>query len=127
MVKLKTKKRKKRRYTKKNKWSYSTWKLQGDNSKNFDSFKIYIIKCWDDRETFYKLGKTYTLISKRFEEPESMPYNYEVVYTKESNAYNISRLEKEYHKKLKEYKYVPLKHFHGCQECFSNIKDYDKQ
>ena len=76
------------------------------------------------QETFFKVGKTFTSVAQRFSEPESMPYKFEVVFVKESNAYHISKLEKKYHKELKEHKYKPLKHFHGCQECFCNIKDY---
>jgi hypothetical protein len=47
-------------------WSYTQWKEAADQSKNFDSFKVYIIKCWNENEEFYKIGKTFLTINQRF-------------------------------------------------------------
>jgi len=46
-------------------WSYSLWEQKGLKSVNYDSFKLYIIECWDDNERFYKIGKTFKSIQKR--------------------------------------------------------------
>ena len=40
-------------------WSHTNWQKAGENSINFDSFKVYIIRCWNEEEEFYKIGKTY--------------------------------------------------------------------
>jgi len=102
-------------------WSYSSWEKQGRKSKNFESFKLYIIKCWNDKETFFKVGKTFKPISKRFRSIRVMPYKFEIVYEEIGEALYISKLEKKYQKELKKYKYIPLKQFDGCKECFTNI------
>ena len=51
----------------------------GEKSKNFDSFKVYVIRCWDDNEEFYKIGRTYLKTKQRFKSNKSLPYNYEIV------------------------------------------------
>lgn len=105
----------------KNSWSYSKWENQGKCSNNFRSFKFYIIKCWDNNEIFFKVGKTFRLISERFKNKNAMPYKFEIIYEEIGDAIYISKLEKEYQKKLKEYRYTPFKQFDGCTECFTNI------
>lgn len=108
-----------------NKWSYTDWDKAGKISPHFDSFKLYVIRCWNDDEEFYKVGKTFNKIEQRFREAESMPYKYEVIKELESNSFNISRLEHKFHKQLKEHKYSPTIKFEGCTECFTNIKILD--
>ena len=39
-------------------WTYSNWIKSSKTSKKFDSFKVYILKCWNDEEEFYKIGRT---------------------------------------------------------------------
>jgi len=106
----------------KSKWTYTEWDRLGKESSHFDSFKIYIIKCYIDEEIFYKVGKTFNTIEQRFKEPESMPYKYEVIKEITGNSFYISKLEKKFHKQLKEHKYTPIIKFEGSTECFSNIK-----
>jgi hypothetical protein len=117
--KSKTKKVKSKR------WSYTTWRDDGISSSNFDSFKIYVIKCWDEKEVFYKIGKTFNTIEKRFNDKIKLPYNYEIVLMFSNSALYISRLEKRLQKESKEHKYKPQKNFTGKNECFSAIKMTD--
>ncbi|MGM2770949.1 hypothetical protein, partial [Bacillus cereus group sp. Bce020] len=37
-------------------WGVTKWEEKAMESKVFDSFKVYIIKCWNDNESFYKIG-----------------------------------------------------------------------
>src|SRR5690606_15894237 len=60
-------------------WSIKQWENKASQSKNFDSFKVYIIKCWNDDETFYKIGRTFMSVKKRFCSKKTMPYNYEIL------------------------------------------------
>src|SRR5690606_14342957 len=60
-----------------NGWGISEWQKAGEKSKSFDSFKVYVIKCWNDKETFYKIGRTFKTTSSRFKSRKEMPYNYE--------------------------------------------------
>lgn len=87
-------------------------------SKGKDS-KIYLIKCWNSEEEFYKIGITIKEIKKRFRGC-LMPYNYNIVYEYTSNAGFIWDLEVEHHRKYKDFKYKPKLSFAGQTECFSS-------
>lgn len=100
-------------------WHYSVWERKGKRSVNFDSFKVYIIKCWNDTETFYKVGKTFKKVKERFK--SSIPYNYEVIKIYEGDAKEISLLEQKLNHINKEHSYLPLLEFKGRHECFSYI------
>lgn len=70
-------------------WSYSSWEEQSLKSKYFESFKVYIIRCWNDSEEFYKIGKTFLSTKRRFQSKHEMPYNWEVVKEIESQTGRI--------------------------------------
>ena len=106
-------------------WRYSDWQEAGDESKLFDSFKVYIIKCWNEEEEFYKIGKTFTTVEYRFRNKRQMPYNYEIVKVIIGEARDISKLEKELQKINKDNKYLPNINFGGASECFNTIKKND--
>lgn len=101
-------------------WSYTEWQKAAEASKNFDTFKVYILKCWDENEEFYKIGKTYTSVKRRYHGPSKLPYKYEIV---QEIVFNSARLcceyEKELHNFNKQYRYFPLKNFTGNKECFT--------
>lgn len=97
-------------------WSYTDWENQGQKSKHFNSFKVYIIKCWNDDEEFYKIGKTFTTVTKRFH--KNIPYNYEIVRVYEGSAKEMCKLEKYLQNKNKDFKYIPKLKFGGMYECF---------
>lgn len=102
-------------------WGKSNWKKQGEQSRNFHSFKIYIIKCWNENEEFYKIGRTFKEVKNRFRCKVSMPYNYKVIYTIESNAEKIFDIENMLKKDHEIYKYKPSIYFKGINECFKKI------
>ena len=109
----------------KNIWKYSDWQKAGENSKNFDSFKVYIIRCWNEKEKFYKIGKTFLRIKNRFHASQRMPYNYEVIKVFEGESREVSKLEKKLQKNNKKHKYTPNTIFGGMHECFYKIENYD--
>jgi hypothetical protein len=47
-------------------WKYSDWCKLASKSKYFDSYKVYIIRCFNEDEEFIKIGKTYRTVSLRF-------------------------------------------------------------
>jgi hypothetical protein len=100
-------------------WTHTKWKVAGENSNHFDSFKVYLIKCFNENEEFYKIGKTFVKISKRFSGSDILPYEYIVVGIYEGTPDTISKLENELHKKCKDYCYLPKLKFGGQTECFS--------
>lgn len=38
-------------------WEYSRWEEEASKSEHFESFKVYVIRCWNEDEEFYKIGK----------------------------------------------------------------------
>lgn len=106
-------------------WSYSQWQKVGESSRNFLAFQCYIIKCWNKEEKFYKIGKTYTDVKKRFSGVREMPYNYEIINIQIGTAKYISILENILKKLNKNNYYIPKLKFQGCYECFTTIKDLE--
>jgi len=104
-------------------WKTTDWILAANKSLVFDSFKVYIIRCWNEEEEFYKIGKTFSTVKKRFKSKNLMPYNYEVVNIFEGHAIEISKLEKKLQKENKNNKYIPNIKFLGVQECFKKINN----
>lgn len=102
-------------------WSYSVWEEKGFKSINFDSFKIYIIECWNDNEHFFKIGKTFKTIKHRFKTSKLMPYQYKVIKFIEGDSKYISELELALKNINKENSYLPNKEFNGRYECFSKV------
>ncbi|HWL22328.1 MAG TPA: hypothetical protein VNR38_01015 [Ureibacillus sp.] len=110
-------------------WGFSKWCDAAFKSKVFDSFKVYIIKCWNETETFYKIGRTYRLTKYRFNSKRDLPYNYEVVkelvFDKRAemidNAIDCFYKEIDLKRINKELKYTPMLFFKGMNECFSEI------
>lgn len=102
-------------------WSYSDWEKAGLKSKHFNSFKLYVIRCFNEQETFIKIGKTYTTVAHRFRHKHFLPYEYEVLLIKEGSARFISELEQTYHSALHAEQYTPKLPFGGQYECFNYI------
>lgn len=42
----------------------TVWEEKSKKSKKFDSFKVYVVKCWNATESFYKIGKTFMKLKK---------------------------------------------------------------
>ena len=82
---------------------------------------IYTVKCYDNKEEFFKIGITKRSIQKRFQETKSLPYNYDIVYAYKSNYYNAFYIEQYLQEICKNKSYTPSKYFGGHTECFSEI------
>lgn len=81
---------------------------------------LYLIRCWNDEEDFYKIGITvHKDIRRRFTKKE-MPYKYIVVETICGDVEYIVNVETEAHKEMKGFHYTPKVPFGGhVRECFS--------
>ena len=103
-------------------WGYTEWQKAGEKSKNFDNFKVYILRCWNDEEEFYKIGKTFTKIKLRYSRKKEMPYNFEICKIIISKDFRfICELEERLKRENRNNKYLPLTYFGGRNECFSKI------
>lgn len=106
--------------SKTNAWAHTTWIKAGLASKYFVAFQLYVIRCWNDTEEFYKIGKSYRNITYRFS-GMSMPYNYEIIHVLVDDGKVISEKENYYQNLNKESRYKPLLKFSGMNECFSYV------
>lgn len=110
-------------------WTKTKWVNSGKRSRKFDSYKVYVLKCYNDDEIFYKIGRTYQKVERRFGEKRAMPYNYEILNIIENEDGNYifdleNKLLRLHHKN--KLKYMPKIEFGGQFECFKNILDIDK-
>lgn len=99
-------------------WRDSDWNTAAINSKYFDSFKVYVLKCTTQEESFIKVGKTFRKLSHRFSK-SSLPYNYEILHIITFNSSKeCSKFERDLIQNGKEFNYRPLIPFRGHNECF---------
>lgn len=99
-------------------YTLTNWKNKAKTSKKFDSFKVYIVKLYNEDEVFYKIGRTFTSIKYRF---EKIKYQYEVIKIIEGSAEEIYNKEIELKRLNKTNKYTPKIKFAGMQECYNKI------
>ena len=101
-------------------WTKTSWKKSCEGKVA----KLYIIRCFNDEESFYKIGITNkTSLQERFYHKSLMPYKYEIVKIVESekDPIHIYNLERALHIVHRNVQYSPLIDFAGKTECFSQI------
>lgn len=96
-------------------FKYSRWK----NVQKGRKAKVYFIRLYNDKESFYKVGITYQSLKNRL---RNFPYMYEIINTREfSDPQKALDLELKFKRFYKKYKYKPLIKFGGMCECFKTI------
>lgn len=93
--------------------------------KNNDA-TLYVLKCFNDSELFYKVGITSATVQKRYRKDSYLPYDYEVLFEIKNEAAYIFNLEYRLHDLLKNIKHEPSIYFRGRTECFTTIKPIEK-
>lgn len=84
--------------------------------------RLYVIHCFDDSESFYKIGITTKSVKDRFSGRKQMPYEYTELFSITGEGGFIYDLETRMHKLLKSKLYSPKLTFGGsATECFSEI------
>ena len=103
----------------------SSCAIRGFNRSRFSDISefatLYIIRCFNDDESFYKIGITTKIVNKRFNKI-NMPYDYEVLTSLKTLSGLAFDLEKSLHNYLGESKYQPNIKFNGSSECFLMTK-----
>jgi ssDNA-binding Zn-finger/Zn-ribbon topoisomerase 1 len=97
-------------------WNKNSWIETANQSTHFDCFKLYKIRCYNETESFIKIGRTFNKLQTRLSE---IPYQYEILKIVESDdggyIFDLEKRIKDiYHNK----KYIPLIKFGGMYECF---------
>lgn len=110
-------------------WGLRDWIKLAESSSEFSKYKVYIIKCSSNTESFIKIGRTFKELKNRFCSKLSMPYSYEVISEISDNPFRVFKLENKLKKICKEFSYIPLNKFSGQYECFTPdclelLKDY---
>jgi hypothetical protein len=75
---------------------------------------IYLFKCWDNQEEFFKVGLSLDPLKRS----RKIPYEVEIL---SGNLGELFEVEQEWHKKFKlsGINYRPTKKFKGWTECFA--------
>jgi len=102
----------------KNGWSAAEWGKHGSASDNFEGFTLYVVRLHDEKESFYKVGKTFRCVSSRFRD---VPYRMDVCMTFCGTADSVSEKELRLHKLNKCNKYSPINVFCGKEECYTCV------
>ena len=76
---------------------------------------LYVVKLYNNNESFFKIGTTSTIISRRM---GNIPYKYEVLFEEEIDTYKALEIESICYKELNNY--TPDIKFGGYTECFKN-------
>jgi hypothetical protein len=102
-------------------WSLSDWekKLNKTNAKPI----LYVIRCFNDIESFIKIGITMRSVKKRFSNKTLMPYNFEILLEKTDKPDVIFNTEIIIKKTMKENKFSPLLKFSGYNESFDSSSE----
>lgn len=104
-------------------WTKTSWKAICEGK----IAKLYIIRCYNEQESFYKIGITSKdTLEERFYHSSVMPYEYEIVniISSQDDPVYIYDLERALHTIHKKVKYTPLISFAGDTECFEGIINY---
>lgn len=101
-------------------WTYTAWSKAALGNPGI----LYILRCWNDEEEFYKVGITcQSKVGDRYHNKLRMPYKYEVV--KEIIDHDreyVYKLEKQIKREHKKLAYKPKINFDGSKsECFTKL------
>lgn len=84
---------------------------------------FYVLKCFNEKEEFYKIGITMNTIKSRYSTIKEMPYNYEIVSEVYGETGIIWDTELRQKRKLKDFNYQPKIKFDGSKtECFTKYE-----
>lgn len=85
---------------------------------------FYLIKCWDNEETFYKLGITVNSILTRYGSVKAMPYEWEILLELPDTAEAVYDLEVAFKTEMESFHYKPQISFNGSStECYTQLSE----
>ena len=78
---------------------------------------LYVVRCFNENEEFYKIGITGRTIRQRFS-GKTLPYKYEIIQEIKDVPEIIYNLENDLTKLYRDFKYKPRISFKGETECY---------
>lgn len=105
--------------TSRHSFSHISWT---SHENEFSNPLLYVIRVYNDTESFVKIGITLKTIKARFGIGNNsiLPYSYDILKLIHSDSLTVWNLEKKLHSEYANYSYTPLYKFKGMTECFSN-------
>jgi protein-arginine kinase activator protein McsA len=97
-------------------WTKTNWTKAAKKSNNFYGYKLYLIVCKNENESFFKVGRTFQKVNQRFKR-SIFPYNYRTVSKIIGPGETIYNLEIEFFRAGFK-RYAPQISFAGETECF---------
>jgi protein-arginine kinase activator protein McsA len=97
-------------------WTKTKWVNAGKRSAEFHSYKLYLVICKNESESFFKVGRTFQKVNQRFKKSK-FPYNYRTVSKIIGPSETIYNLEIEFFRAGFK-RYSPKISFDGETECF---------
>lgn len=83
---------------------------------------FYLIKCWNNEESFYKLGITMNSILTRYGSVRAMPYEWEILLELPDTAEAVYDMEVGFKTDMEQYHYSPQISFNGSKtECYNEL------
>jgi len=96
-------------------WTRTSWIDYCENKNQLEPH-VYIVRLFNDNESFVKIGITSNSVFSRM---WKIPYQYEVIRQIIGDPKFVYDKENELHKKYKGFRYKPKIEFGGHTECFS--------
>jgi len=88
--------------------------------------KLYLLKCFNNEERFYKIGVTSRSISRRYGSKKEMPYSYKILWIIEGDPRETFDLEAKFKLAITDIKYQPklwpTKHSKETFKCHGNCR-----
>lgn len=100
-------------------WTLNKWVDKVSNNHN-STPRLYVLKCYNENESFIKIGITMYNVKKRYHNKISMPYNFDILFDSISTAELVFKVENLTKKLFKAKKYFPKLKFDGTSECFKS-------
>lgn len=98
------------------------WIKKGIKSVKFEGFTVYLLRCWNSKEEFYKIGKSYTGVYQYLTNLD-IPYKWEIVDTitkySKDGGYDIINIEERLHTKNSINLYAPKILFKNNSGCYN--------
>lgn len=85
--------------------------------------RLYIIRAFNDSETFVKIGITSKSTRDRFKFNSVFPYNYTILLDVPNTLFICFTVEQIVKKQLKNFRYRPQIKFNGISECFISVAE----
>lgn len=98
---------------------FSRTKFEISSEKSGRVAQLYLLNCFNEFESFYKIGITTHSVKERYRKSGAMPYAYDVIDIYQGTGADVFNCEKEIFRRGLSERYTPRIFFQGSTECFA--------